>query len=435
MQIKYRVLSLILILILFSPSFIQNANSIENNSIIINEPIDYVILDNLAKINSTYARGIDYSVKFISQDSLGKHYVWISEPLAEYNSTLKEYVEIKIKPVKESIIILNLTNKNIVKLGYIVKLGLSASYLSLGDGYMYNIKNNYLNARNDAPSQYVSTADTYYDVGQATVSSNYAVYRPVTYWNSSTLPDDAIISNAILSFRGQTDASDTDFYVRVQKWTGASEITTSDYDDFDGINYDNGNFNTNSFITTGYNNITLTNFNIVSKTGLTSAMLRSSRDLSATAPTQSERIRFYPRESGSGYEAKLYVYYTIPTIFYLTATFDNGISTFNINGTSVSNNSQTAINYTYVSIQVILKNMNNFFRYEFPDLGNHTHFNPIVILLTQNRTINSYSLTSGISGETLTVQANNQNYLGYILFGIIISSLIAAAVGLAFRKD
>jgi len=158
-----------------------------------------------------------------------------------------------------------------------------------------------------------------------------------------------------LKLYGSSDHSTTDFTIRVQKWTGDTPITTADYGQFDGTNYDNGLFSTSGFSTSGYNSITLTNFGLISKTGNTLICVRSSRDISSTAPTGNEHVLIKTYDAGSSYEPQLEVTYTSATNYVadltqsISSTWQTQIqTTFNIEGSqAISSAWQSSIQASF----------------------------------------------------------------------------------------
>jgi len=166
-------------------------------------------------------------------------------------------------------------------------------------------------------STYSTAHDTAYDsddvattlrIGQL-YKGDYFVMRGFLKFDTTTIPSTATITSAKLRLYGETDYSATDFYIRLQKWTGDTPIDTGDYNQFDGTNYDDGNFNTSSFTTTGYNDIIISNFNLITKAGYTKICVRSSRDISSTAPTGDEYVQILTYDNGSNYPI-LHIEYT-----------------------------------------------------------------------------------------------------------------------------
>lgn len=225
------------------------------------------------------------------------------------------------------------------------------------DGYVYGYSSTYSTAHDTAYGSDDSVDLLYIGQRKQTVPSTaYYVYRGFLKFDTSSIPSNAEITNAKLKLYGSVDASDTDFIIRLQKWTGDTPIDTGDYNQFDGTNYDDG-FSTSGFTTSGYNEITISNYDLITKAGNTRICVRSSRDISSTTPSGNEYVQFYSYEKGAGYEPILEVTYTtnsIPTIgqfeapsttyankyFYLNVTINDadGIADF-VNATIEISNS------------------------------------------------------------------------------------------------
>jgi len=150
-------------------------------------------------------------------------------------------------------------------------------------------------------------------VGQG---NDYHVARSFVFFDTSSLPDSAIISYAQLKLYGQHDSSDTDFNVQIQSGMPTYPHRPPVESDFADSHYsgNGGTFGTSGWSLSGYNTIYLssTGENWINKTGWTKFCLRSSRDISQTTPTGQEDIGFYAYEKGSGYQPLLYVTYTEP---------------------------------------------------------------------------------------------------------------------------
>lgn len=122
-------------------------------------------------------------------------------------------------------------------------------------------------------------------VGQYLDEGVYKIWRTGIAFITSGIQS-ATITAAKLRLCGEvgSDFSDTDFMIRIQKWTEGPGFNIYDYDAFDGINYDDGAFSTAAWVEGAYNDITITNFAIINKTGDTQIMVRSSRDIDSTTP-------------------------------------------------------------------------------------------------------------------------------------------------------
>jgi hypothetical protein len=181
-----------------------------------------------------------------------------------------------------------------------------------GMGSIYKDHAVYATAHDASVGTSVSLSPSTLGVGQEFADSTYTIHRAVISFDTSDLPDSAEVTSAKVRLSMSFDGSTTDFYVRLQKWTTGPTITLDDeayYNDFDGINYDDGTSNTSSW-ELSYNNITISDFTIIDKSGYTCFMVRSSRDINSNAPTGSEMFEFSC--SGSSNYPKLEVTYTIP---------------------------------------------------------------------------------------------------------------------------
>ncbi|MCJ7425133.1 hypothetical protein MUP01_12835, partial [Candidatus Bathyarchaeota archaeon] len=176
----------------------------------------------------------------------------------------------------------------------------STFYITTGenDGDVYGWNVSYAIAHDVA-----KYAFDYYDddtVGQYKYNLYYSVYRTFLKFDTSAIPFGATITNASLGLYGDPlyDYSDADFIVSLQKWTDDTPITLDDFNEFDGINYDDGNYNSSNFIKGSYNMITISNFELITESGNSLICVRSSKDISSTPPTQIEQLSFMSYEEG-----------------------------------------------------------------------------------------------------------------------------------------
>ena len=178
------------------------------------------------------------------------------------------------------------------------------------DGYVEGSSSSYSTARSTATAAH-ATYD-YLSIGQNYISfeGTYYVDRAFLKFDTSSIPSSATITSAKLKLYGKSDSSNTNFYIRIQKWTGDTPIDTGDYNQYDGVNYDDGGFSTSSFTTSGYNTITISDYSIINKGGYTRLCLRSSRDIGSNTPTQPEYVNVYSYDKGTGYYPILEVVYT-----------------------------------------------------------------------------------------------------------------------------
>ncbi|DAC72937.1 MAG TPA: hypothetical protein DSN98_02520 [Thermoplasmata archaeon] len=185
-------------------------------------------------------------------------------------------------------------------------------YSSSSDGYIYKSGTVYTTVQS-ASTGTVNSSGTYITIGQKKISfpGTYYIYRGFVFFNTSALPSNAYLDNATLSVYKKDDYSTTDFDITIQNGQPTyphNPMQSGDY----YRNYYSGNggsLNTGSF-TSGYNAIKLNNLNWINKTGITKLCLRSSRDISGTAPTSSEYVNVYSYEfTGIGCQPKLVINY------------------------------------------------------------------------------------------------------------------------------
>lgn len=115
----------------------------------------------------------------------------------------------------------------------------------------------------------------------------YYVYRGGLVFDTSIIPDSATIIETTLLLYGQTDGSDTDFDIVIVSGADlADTFVAADYGELLDDTISRGSINTSSFITNGYNKISLNAIGIgeISKTGNTRFGLRSSRDIDSITP-------------------------------------------------------------------------------------------------------------------------------------------------------
>lgn len=192
----------------------------------------------------------------------------------------------------------------------------STFYTSSSDAYLAEADANYNTARTTAAGDTLNSTSTWAIIGQAYSGGVYGVWRYALYFDTSSLPDDAIITSATLSLYGYGDFSDTDFDIQIQSGMPTYPHDPAVVGDYNYSYYsDNGgSLSTSSFVLSAYNDITLsaTGLTWISKTGATKLMIRSSRDINGNTPTGSETIYVYTYEQGSGYRPKLEVTYSLP---------------------------------------------------------------------------------------------------------------------------
>jgi hypothetical protein len=182
------------------------------------------------------------------------------------------------------------------------------------DGYIYKISGNYTTAWTASTGTIVSIAQCI-TMGQkkdpaAPPTSTYSIYRGFVLFDTSRLPSNAYIDDAILSLYKYSDSSTTDFTITVQNGQPTYPHNPLQTGDYSKSRYsgNGGGLNTASFVN-GRNNITLTNHSWLTKEGTTKLCLRSSLDINGTAPTGNEYINVYSGDASATYRPKLIVIY------------------------------------------------------------------------------------------------------------------------------
>lgn len=214
----------------------------------------------------------------------------------------------------------------------------STFYVDIGenDGYAIGYDSSYEIAWNTPFNAWDYTTELPFGQIYTSNLGKYCIYRVFLKFDTSIIPSDSVIENATLGLNVVTLSKlYENFYINIQKWIGDTPITTTDYMQFDGINYDDGNYYTTACIANEYSNITISNFELIEKAGNTKICVRSSREINQDVPTQPEHLSVFSYEQGSGYIPFLQVTYTfIPppetpiSILFIALIFFGGIILF-----------------------------------------------------------------------------------------------------------
>jgi len=214
-------------------------------------------------------------------------------------------------------------------------------YSGVSDGFIAQSTNetgNYWASGWAATSGQVHSSDTGLSIGQALTG----VWRSFLFFDTSGIPVGATVTSAILSLYPVADVSTTDFSVTIQS-DGANPHTpliSGDY--FKG--YYSGSYGATSTasISVGtYWNITLTDTSIINLGSQTNMTLRSSLDITGTAPSGDEYAVFASYEYGLVTNApRLIITYTVTGSAYtITGPYYE-------NGNLVDGNVNVTLSYT-----------------------------------------------------------------------------------------
>ncbi len=187
------------------------------------------------------------------------------------------------------------------------------AYSTTNDGYIHKSSTTSYNTAWSASSGTVYSSADYLTIGQKKGTRDppdYNVYRSFVFFNTSALPSNAYLDNATLSIYKRDDYSTTDFAITIQNGQPTYPHDPLQSGDYNKSCYsgNGGSLNTAS-LTSGYNAISLNNLAWINKTGITKLCLRSSRDISGTAPTGNEYVNVYSRDFIFSYPPKLVINY------------------------------------------------------------------------------------------------------------------------------
>lgn len=188
---------------------------------------------------------------------------------------------------------------------------------STSDGQIKKADASYLVARNSSSGTIEDTTERF-RVGDYYSGSAYTIYRAYLFFNTSSIPADAVIKSAALSLYGKSKLiGDSDFDIVVQHGDDTHPHDPLTIYDYNKAYYEgnDGSINTSDFITDGYNDIVLNSDGrswIKKGAGAkTKWCLRSSKDISATPPIAYNYVNIWSAEKGNYYQPKLVVEYYV----------------------------------------------------------------------------------------------------------------------------
>ena len=209
-------------------------------------------------------------------------------------------------------------------------------YSTSADGDTISTDVVYATAWDMEDAEYIIDDAISVDVGQL---NTYQIWRTCLYFDTSAIPDGVTIISASLNLYGypNSDRSDTDFLVVVQNGQPTYPHDPIEVGDHNRDNYsgDGGSLTTVGWDEAGYNVIDLNEDGIswITKSGTTKFMLRSSRDIAGTTPTEWERVGFKANEeTGTDKDPYLYVEWNDSPTVETDACSDATSTSFQANG-------------------------------------------------------------------------------------------------------
>jgi len=196
-------------------------------------------------------------------------------------------------------------------------------YSSTSDGFLQTFGSHvtYSVAHDFKFADKLDTSRDYSSIGQGfpDCHCHYLIFRSFVYFDTSSIHEDAIISNATLSlYFNHDEYVATDFDIVIQNGQPVYPHEPLEINDFYYLHYsgNGGSVNTSGLSFDKYTNIQMnvTGMSWIQKGpgAKTKLALISSRDIDRIAPSGDEAIPFETSESGNGYRPKLVVHYTLP---------------------------------------------------------------------------------------------------------------------------
>jgi hypothetical protein len=185
-------------------------------------------------------------------------------------------------------------------------------YATGSDGHIAKYGASYSTVH-DAAQGVVGTGNQY-SVGQTYYLGTYYIFRGGIFFNTASLPDNAVITSATLRLWGVGNYSATDFNVTIVSGEDLNNpLVAADYGDLRYETASGGSLYTSGWVTGGWNSISLnaTGLTWIWKDRTTKFGLRSSRDIGSNTPYQNEYVQIGAYEGG--HPAELTVTYTAPT--------------------------------------------------------------------------------------------------------------------------
>lgn len=151
-------------------------------------------------------------------------------------------------------------------------------------------------------------------LGQGIVATNYYIWRFGWIFNTSSIPSDALISSAKISFMLAFDFSDTDFDITVVSGADIADggLVQQDYGDLLDETVSRGSKSTAGLSLNTYYDIDLnaTGIGEITRAGITKFGVRSSRDIGSNTPIGDERVNLWSTQQ-AGRGVKLTVNYDV----------------------------------------------------------------------------------------------------------------------------
>ena len=203
-------------------------------------------------------------------------------------------------------------------------------YSSASDGSIWSsTQSAWSSARDAATGQGFSSSASDMDV-RVSYKPSYQLWRGFLYFDTSSLPDNAVIQSAILHLypaMARADDNDVQAYVGLVQGLQSATLSASDFSKL-GTALGAGKVNISSLSTSGYNSFALTSTGLswINKTGTTQLGLREGHDIENSAmnvATYNITTFYTSDKTGTAQDPYLEVVYTFATDNLLPTTPTN----------------------------------------------------------------------------------------------------------------
>lgn len=156
---------------------------------------------------------------------------------------------------------------------------------------------------------YVASETTFHTIGDAFFSPNYYLYEVFLGFDTSALPDDCTIDDAVLAVYGKAMTAATAWTMETGAYDYGASITTADWQDPTELGALTivGTRGSAGWSNAGYNDFTNTGGglkSIVSKTGLTKIAIWPERIRTGVAPANGQFAEFWAAEEDQSGERR-----------------------------------------------------------------------------------------------------------------------------------
>lgn len=203
---------------------------------------------------------------------------------------------------------------------------LADSVYSSNDDSMYNTNANWSTVRSSTSGTGLIGNPTLIFARLYSAGGTYGIGRALLNFDTSSIPDDATLSEVKLYVYGDSKNGAQNFSYNVFGSTASNPIANEDFDLVDSNYYSDDPITQSEFSTTGYNEWTFnaTGTSAISKTGLTKLSIREqTKDAFNVTPTVDENILIRTKtnaEAGTTKDPYILIEYELPTTTSSTIT-------------------------------------------------------------------------------------------------------------------